>query len=99
MLTQDQINTFCLATAANNNGGYEEDATLDDALCNADQVVETRDQIADFIAKWGQPEKEEYGFGTLYFWRNVQARKGARRGDLMVMDFTTARAAFFSGEA
>lgn len=100
MLTGTQIHQFRLATAANNNGGYEEDANIDDAYCSEEQVAQTRDTVADFIEKWGQPaDTQEYSFGTLLIWNDLQTRKGARRGDLYVMDFGEARAAYFSGQA
>jgi hypothetical protein len=99
MLTKDQINTFCLATSANNIGGYEEDATIDAARCNAEEVVSTHDTLADFTAKWGLLyDVEEYSFGKLRLWHGIQVRKGACRGDLMIMDFGDVRAAYFTGE-
>jgi hypothetical protein len=100
MLSQEQITAFRLATAANNNGGYEEDATLEDACCSEEQVAQTRDTVVDFVGKWGAPhDTEKYSFGTLLIWNALQSRKGAVRGDLYVMDFGGARAAYFSGEA
>lgn len=100
MLTNDQIEQFRLALAADNNGGYEEDADLDDAYCEADEVVQTRDTVDDFTKQWGKPhDSEEYTGGTLMIWNKLQTRKGAQRGDLYVMDFGDARAAYFSGQA
>lgn len=100
MLSTQQIEQFRLATAANNNGGYEEDANIDDAYCSGEQVAQTRDTVANFAEMWGKPhEIENYSFGALLIWHDLQARKGARRGDLYVMDFGDARAAYFSGEA
>jgi hypothetical protein len=100
MLTQAQITYFRLATAANNNGGYEEDADLDDACCRDDQVAQTRDTIADFVTKCGQPhETDNYSFGNLLVWNGLQTRKGATRGNLYVMDFGEARGTYFSGQA
>ena len=37
--------------------------------------------------------------GVVFKWDNIQARKGAQRGTLYVMDFGDARAAYFDGEA
>jgi len=99
-LTSDQIEKFRLATAAHNASGYEEDATIDDSLCSEDDVTATTETLADFIKSRGTPANiEKYSFATLYIWENQQARKGARRGDLYVVDFGDRRAAYFSGEA
>ena len=100
MLTQNQITAFRMATAAHNLGHHEEDATLDEALCNEDEVVHTRDTAAAFIASHGRPDQcENYKSGDLLVWNKVQTRKGARRGDLYVMDFGDVRAAYFLARA
>lgn len=99
MLNQKQIEQFRMALAADNIGGYEEDADLDDAYCSEDEVVQTRDTVDDFTKQWGQPhDSDKYTGGTLMIWNKLQVRKGARRGSLYVMDFGEARASYFDGE-
>lgn len=47
-------------------------------------------------AKGGKPEHEDTPFGKLYVWKGVQPQgAGTKRGDLYVMDFGGARAAYF----
>ena len=99
-LTETKIDDFRLATAVVNCNGYEEDATLEQALCSPDEVVETRQTLADFIRDRGKPtSSEKYSFATIYIWENQQSCKGKRRGDLYVVDFGDLRAAYFSGES
>lgn len=65
-----------------------------------DEVTTTADTVADFISKWGQPhEREKIEEGEVLVWNKLQTRKGAKRGDLYVMDFGMDRAAYYSGEA
>lgn len=100
LLSCDKIAAFRLATATNNNGGYSEAATFDDAYCSENEVTQTRDTVASFIEKWGAPHETEVSrFGKLLIWNDLQTRKGARRGNLYVMDFGNARAAYFGGES
>lgn len=112
MLTQEQRDQFRLALASWNDYTAKtvEDLDIDDMLSD-EQVVETRDTIEDFFSAHGRKlnrkgerpevpyEQEATLLGTLYHWENVRSRKGARRGDLYVMDFGDARAAYFDGEA
>ena len=112
MLTQEQRDTFRLALASLNCYTVEkvEDLDIDDMLSD-EEVVETRDTIDDFFNAQGRKlnrkgerpevpyEQETTLLGTVYRWENVQARKGARRGNLYVMDFGDVRATYFDGEA
>lgn len=67
-----------------------------------DDVVETRDTVADFglsrNLKSGQVDLASGARATYHYALNFQVRKGLARGDLIVMDFGEARAAYFSGE-
>lgn len=112
MLTQEQRDTFRLALAALNNYSIKDVAELDiDDMLNDDQVVATRDTVENFFEAQGRRlnrrgERPETPYelntticGEMIKWEDVQARKGARRGTLYVMDFGTARAAYFDGEA
>ncbi len=112
MLTQNQRDTFRLALASLNCYRIEkvEDLDIDDMLTD-EKIVETRDTVEDFFSANGrkltrQGKRPEVPYeqnttlvGIVYQWDDVQARKGAQRGTLYVMDFGDARAAFFTGEA
>ena len=112
MLTQKQRNTFRLALASLNCYSVEkvEDLDIDDMLTD-EQVVETRDIVEDFFSANGRKlnrkgerpevpyERNQTLLGIVFQWDNIQARKGAQRGTLYVMDFGDARAAYFDGEA
>jgi hypothetical protein len=113
MLTQDQRDTFRLALASFNDYTVKSVGELDiDNMLSDDQIVETRDTLEDFFKAQGRKlnrrtgerpevpfEQEATLLGVIYKWDDVQARKGARRGTLYVMDFGTVRAVFFDGEA
>ncbi len=96
MITETQNKIFRKAIEALNCGSE----IIDEADIIASELVTvTRDTVADFIAARGNPNESEEFFGvTLLVWRNVQSRKGARRGDLYVVDYGDARAARFDGE-
>lgn len=111
MLNQTQRDTFRLALSAlNQNAKTVEELDADD-ICSDEAVAETRETIEDFfnargsrLTRFGTKpetplEKKQTIVGTLWVWTNQQSRIGARRGDLYVMDFGDARAAYFSGEA
>lgn len=110
MLTQEQRDTFRRAVASWNACGSA-DCEIDDVIGEDADVVETRDTIEDFFSARGRRlnrkgerpevpyEQERTAFGIVYRWENVQARPGARRGDLFVMDFGDTRACYFSGQA
>lgn len=112
MLTQQQRDTFRLALASLNCYTIKkvEDLDIDDMISD-DQVVETRESLDDFFSAHGRklnrkgerPEKpleqNQTLVGVVYQWTDVQAKKGARRGTLYVMDFGDARAVYFDGEA
>lgn len=99
MLTQDQRNTFRLTLAAWNNYGAKtiDDLDIDDVLSD-DQIVETRETVENFVDANGQARNKVTFLGNVCIWDNIQARKGAARGTLFVMDFGDARASFFDGE-
>ena len=113
MLTQEQRNAFRLALAAYNNYSAKsvEELDIDDMLTD-DQVVETQDTVENFFETRGRRLDRRTGerpavpyelnktfLGDVFVWEDVQARKGARRGNLYVMDFGSCRAAYFTGEA
>lgn len=113
MLTQSQRDTFRLALSALNNFSAKavEELDIDDMLTD-DQIVETQDTLENFFDAQGRRLDRRTGqrpavphelnktiCGDVYKWEDVQARKGARRGTLYVMDFGGARAAYFDGEA
>ena len=111
MLTQIQRNTFRLALASVNNYSTKtmDELDIDDMLTD-EQVVETAETIEHFFKAHGRRfnrrgerpeppfEKHTTLLGDIYKWDDVQARKGARRGTVYVMDFGDARACFFDGE-
>lgn len=112
MLTQEQRDTFRLALASLNQFTVKEVTGLDiDNMLTDDQVVATQDTVENFfeaqgrrLNRRGERPAVPYEFnetlcGNVYKWEDVQARKGARRGTLYVMDFGTARAAYFDGDA
>ena len=112
MLTQQQRDTFRLALASLNAYTVKTAAELDiDGVITEEEVVETLDTVEDFFAANGRRltkkgerpaipfEKNRTLVGDVYRWDDIQTRKFARRGSLFVMDFGTARAAFFDGEA
>ena len=90
MLTAEQKNFFVEVCDA---VGY--------GICD-DDVVETRDTIEDFnLSRNLQSKQVELASGaraTYHYALNFQVRKGLARGDLIVMDFGEARAAYFSGQ-
>ncbi len=63
-------------------------------VCGSDLVF-TTETVADFIAKWGTPAEKE-GF---YMWTDIQTRKGATRGDLVVTEFDGQTVTYFTGQA
>jgi hypothetical protein len=102
MLNQDQKTTFCKATAFINSCGDVVKAEEFDfyGICDSvSNVAETRDTLEDFkagSAKGGIPSNEETPFGKLHIWKGAQPEgAGSKRGDLYVMDFGDARAAYF----
>lgn len=91
MLTSEEINFFVAALDAIGYGICEDD------------VVETRDKIEDFnLSRKMQMDQAQLALGanaTYHYALNFQIRKGWARGDLIVMDFGAARAAYFSGQS
>lgn len=110
MLTQEQRDTFRRAVSSYIACGRA-DIGIDDVISSDDGVAETRDTIEDFFSANGRRlardgsrpavprELNTTDYGDLYIWDDVQARKGARRGTVYVMDFGDCRAAYFDGEA
>ena len=90
MLTTEQKNFFVEALEVIGYGICEDD------------VVETRDTIEDFklsrAMQSGQVELASGAKAKYHYALNFQIRKGLARGDLIVMDFGPARAAYFSGQ-
>jgi hypothetical protein len=99
MLTPEQRLNFCKATALWNSNDFGNDLAQ---LCEPDDVAATRDTVADFMSGPAgharRREECETPAGKLLVFRDCQTRKGARRGDLFLMDFGEARAAYFDGE-
>ena len=62
-------------------------------------VVSTNESVDNFITTWGQASIEKTESGDLYTWSNIQTRKGAERGDLMVMPVNGGTVSYFSGQA
>ncbi len=108
LLTQEQRDIFRLALASLNALGAA-DVSIDDCIDDG-ELAETLDTVEDFFAANGRKltrsgerpavpaELRKTPHGALVVWDGVQARKGARRGTLYVMDCGTARAAYFDGE-
>jgi hypothetical protein len=90
MLTNNQKNQF--ADALVDLGWFSDPA---DAL---DDIVETRDEILDFVAH--SPELDERMIAEngveLWVWLNVQKGAGQPRRDIAIADFGEFRAAFVS---
>lgn len=101
MLTDEQIENFCKATAVYNCGDLEAYEDVEDRVCEPDDVARTRDTVQGFKEGLGNGEPDEIvktPAGDLLVWYNLQLAKGCCRGDLFVMDFGDARAAYFDGE-
>ena len=108
MLTKDQRDTFRLALASYNKLGRPVSIDDIDDVCDDSDMVVTAETIGDFKAARGAPsevfkvkvpvEDVVRDCGEVLIWKNVQSRKGARRGDLYLMDLGNARACYFSGE-
>jgi len=111
MLTDEQKTQFMMALAAHNSDAdLKEEVNIDDSHCpDIEQVVDCSDTIDAFFVEQGTYRKRDGTrsrklhqndtcYGTIYEWRDVQARKGLRRGNLYVMDFGDRRAAYFDGE-
>lgn len=67
-----------------------------------DELSTTNEILEDFISKWGTPDStdtSETGV-TGSVWENIQTRKGAARGDLIVLEFEDEKGclAYFSGQ-
>ena len=59
-------------------------------------LIESSDDLGDFIKKWGKPHTS---VGDASVWENLQTRKGATRGDLVVVEFNGGSLSYFSGRA
>ena len=108
MLTQDQRDNFRLALASFNKCGRPVSLDDIDDMCDDADIVVTAETIADFKSARGAGYEVEHlkmpvedvvrDIGELLIWKNIQTRKGARRGDLYLMDLGNARAVYFTGE-
>jgi len=97
MLNEKEITNFLAATAVWNSNTTDPD----NGVCSEEDVVQTRDTITDFengLANGGPDERIDTPFGELLVFSNRQRAKGLARGDLFVLDFGHARAAYFSGQ-
>tara|TARA_A100000172_G_scaffold29701_1_gene17660 strand:- start:1375 stop:1659 length:285 start_codon:yes stop_codon:yes gene_type:complete len=87
---------FCDATSVWNCDEFGDELSW---VCQPDDVVRTADTVADFqAARSGAPDEYETPLGVLYVWENQQARKGARRGEVFVLDAGDYRLSYFSGQ-
>jgi len=87
--TTEQIEAFCDYVSA--EWSYE---------IAPDDVTTTRDTLANFVEQWGAPDgATDYGKLPFTIWEDIQTRKGAQRGDLLVMDCGEFRLAYFSGQS
>lgn len=98
MLDEKQIIDFCNATSQYNSHEFGDETSW---ICEPDEVALTRDTLENFkdgLAHGEPDEILETPVGELFIWFNRQSAKGCQRGDLFVMDFGDARAAYFTGE-
>ena len=96
MLTEQERIAFSQATAFWNSGNHLDEVA---AMVDPEDVVETRETIADFIAANEEPqERLQTPAGELMVWHNLQKGRGKQRGSLYVMDFGEFRGAYFDGQ-
>ena len=87
---------FCDATSEWNCNEFGNETGW---VCEPDDVVQTRDTLEDFkAARSGTAEEYETPIGILYVWENQQSRKGARRGDVFLVDAGEFRLSYFCGQ-
>ena len=87
---------FCDATSEWNCNEFADETGW---VCEPDDVVQTSETVADFqAARSGTADEDETPLGILYVWENQQARKGARRGEVFVLDAGDFRLSYFSGQ-
>jgi len=63
---------------------------------DGDKLVQSTEPLENFIKKWGRPDNN---FNGLNEWIDIQTRKGARRGDLVVYEIHGVTVSHFNGEA
>lgn len=109
MLNKEQRDLFRKALASYNACGSDA-VDIDDFISKDSDVVETSETLENFFDSNGRKllrngkipdvpyERNITAFGEIFVWENVQKIKGARRGNLYVMDFGDSRAAYFDGE-
>ncbi len=87
---------FCDATAQWNSNVYGKEIAW---VCEPEDVVRTRAPVADFETTFGAPrEVVKTIVGDLHVWQNVQARYGARRGEVFVLACVDGCLSYFDGE-
>ena len=82
--TEDDRKAFTALVDENGYGIDESEAAATDTT------------LEDFVSQWGDPQFQD---GALSVWYDIQTRKGARRGDLMVMPVEGGSLAYFSGQS
>jgi len=111
MLNQEQKDQFRLALASVNCFSVKRVEELDiDNMCEDSDVFSTGESLEHFFSSRGRKlnrqgnrpdvpyEKRSSLLGDVYVWENQQSRKGARRGNLYVMEFGNYCATYFDGE-
>lgn len=63
---------------------------------DGDKLVQSTEPLQNFVTQWGQPDRN---FNGVNEWNNLQTRKGARRGDLVVYEIDGGTVSHFGGEA
>lgn len=59
-------------------------------------IAQSTEKLHNFIKVWGNPDQR---IGEANIWWRVQTRKGAVRGDLVVVETAYGSASYFSGQA
>ena len=63
-----------------------------------DDVVQTADTYADFVAVHGEPQiARTFGERQAFVWRGVQFRRGQTRGNLYLTEFDGISASYYAG--
>ncbi len=76
-----------------------------------ESLTESFDSVTDFKRKWGMPDSigtwttdphSDRQLPAIWVWENIQTRRGAARGDLIVIEHPTdeiVTLSYFTGEA
>ena len=87
---------FCNATSVWNRNEFGIETAW---VSEPENVVETRETIADFIEARGNGfDLYKTDVGDLYVWEKQQSRPGKKRGNLFLMDAGGIRYSYFDGE-